>query len=263
MKCWRAAGIAACLLLAACESGPGSTPAGVRPSDSASNPDVLSSPAHINTELGLEYLKAGNRDASLARLLKALEYDANFVNAHVGLGILYENMGEKARAEQHYQRALAINAQDTRTRNNYGQFLCRDGRHQDAQAQFEAALGNPLNDAPFLTHTFAGLCALNAKDPVRAVAQLGAALQANPQFVPALLGMVKAYYEQGQHAAAREYLQRYYKTEKHTPDSLWYGVLVERALGNREAEVHYAVRLKGLFPDSPQTRQLRELERQQ
>ena len=262
MKRWRAAGMAACLLLAACESGPGGTPAGVRPSDSASNPDVLSSPAHINTELGLEYMKVGNRDAALARLLKALEYDANFVNAHVGLGILFENMGEKARAEQHYQRALAINAQDTRTRNNYGQFLCRDGRHQDAQTQFEVALANPLNEASFLTYTFSGLCALSAKDTARAVSQLGAALQANPQFVPALIGMVRAYYEQGQHTVAREYLQRYYKTEKHSADSLWYGVLIERALGNRAAEINYAVRLKGLFPDAPQTRLLRELERQ-
>jgi type IV pilus assembly protein PilF len=254
--------LAACLLLAGCESGPGGGTPGVRPSDSASNPDVLSSPAHINTELGLEYMKAGNRDAALARLLKALEYDPNFVNAHVGLGILYENFGEKTRAEQHYQRALGINAQDTRIRNNYGQFLCRAGRHQEAQAQFDVALSNPLNDAPYLSYTFSGLCALTAKDAARATAQLGAALQSNAQFVPALMGMVKAFYELGQHAAAREYLQRYYKTEKHSPDSLWYGVLIERAMGNREAEVNYAVRLKGLFPDTPQARQLREMERQ-
>ncbi|MCG8324683.1 MAG: type IV pilus biogenesis/stability protein PilW, partial [Thiotrichales bacterium] len=60
------------------------------------------------------------------------------------------------------------------------------------------------------------------------------------------------------HLSARGYLQRYTGSNSHNAGSLWLGIQIERALGDRDAEASYALLLRNNFPDSREARLLRE-----
>ena len=70
--------------------------------------------------------------------------------------------------------------------------------------------------------------------------------------------MAEVSFRQDKFLPARAYLQRYAEVGRHSSRSLWLGVQVERALGDRDAEASYALRLEKAFPDSKETRLLQE-----
>ncbi|HEY9150906.1 MAG TPA: type IV pilus biogenesis/stability protein PilW, partial [Gammaproteobacteria bacterium] len=76
----------------------------------------------------------------------------------------------------------------------------------------------------------------------------------NPFYPQALLQMLSLTHEQGEYLRARAYLQRYQQVSRHGPESLWLGIRVEHALGDRNAVSSYGLALRNNFPDAPQTR---------
>ena len=85
-------------------------------------------PAEVNTQLAIEYMRAGMNEAAMQKFKKALKQNPDLQVAHSSIAILYERLGETALAEKHYRKAYRLNRKDSPTLNNYGQFLCRDGR---------------------------------------------------------------------------------------------------------------------------------------
>ena len=81
------------------------------------------------------------------------------------------------------------------------------------------------------------------------------ALKKNPEWLPALGGLLQISLKQARYVQGKAYLQRYVALNRHThtADTLWAGYRIEKNMGNREAAANYAVRLKSRFPDSPQT----------
>src|SRR5512133_3215649 len=62
--------------------------------------------SHFN--LGLEYAERGRNEEAIAELHHALDLDASHINSHVVLGTLYAKLGELAKADEHWKRALAL-----------------------------------------------------------------------------------------------------------------------------------------------------------
>ncbi len=256
------------LVLTACQNRAGGvdgfdtvkpqTQYGVNPAE----PDYSSSPAQINIQLGLAYLRDGNKELALSRLQKALAQDPNSPSAHNAIAILYETLGETQRADVHYQRAISLNPGDPKIQNNYGQFLCSQSEYQRAEKYFQKAASNPLYETAYLPLTNAGICALRMPDHEKAEQFFRSALELQPKYPPALAQMMKLSFEQGSALQARAYLQRYLEVAKHTPDTLWSCVQIERELGDRNAEANCALRLKARFPDSVQTKLLYDSEKQ-
>lgn len=216
--------------------------------------------AAINLQLGVEYSKEGNYEAAIAKLQKALEIEPNYPSAHHVIAVVYEQIGERAQAEEHFKRSLELDPKDSQTLNDYGGFLCRLGRHAEAYPLFERALENPLYRTPERVHANAGVCAALAKDPGRAEKELRKALSIDPTLPNALLEMADLSYGQGENLQARGYLQRYLEVGRHTARSLWLGIRIERKLGDVDAVASYALALRERFPDSEETRLLRESE---
>jgi len=214
------------------------------------------SPAEINVELGLHYMREGEKNAAMEKFQKALEQEPNLAAAHSGIAVLYESLGETAKADQHFRRAVSLNPKDARAQNNYGAFLCRDDRWPEAERHFLAAANEPLYDAPYMALTNAGICAYGAKDVAKAEQYWRRALELNPRYPAALLQMARLGVEQKQYMSARAYLQRLHEVVRPSAESLWLGIQTERALGDRNAEASYSLLLKNHFPQSPQARQL-------
>ncbi|MCC7412529.1 MAG: type IV pilus biogenesis/stability protein PilW [Gammaproteobacteria bacterium] len=238
----------AAIALAGCATQPGAR-------NRDKDPEKL---AELHVQMAAEYMRQGNFETAMNRLEKALDYDRNYAPAHSTLGILYNRLGDNAKAEKHFRDAAALAPNDSSVLNNYGQFLCQQGRYDEGMSMFERALANPLYRAPAVAHTNAGLCALARGDNATAEQRFRDALRLEPKFAPALLQMCRQSLEAGEHLSARAYLQRYLEVADHTAQTLWMGVRIERALGDRDTAGGYALLLRSRFPDSDEARMLQE-----
>ena len=219
------------------------------------------SPAMINVELGVGYMREGRNELALAKLRKALEQDPRLPMAHNMIAFLYERLGEDGLARDHYERALSLDSDDASAHNNYGQFLCLRGELEKAERHFSQSFDNPLYKTPERPLTNAGICARRIPDLAKAEDYLRRALRANPRYAPALLQMADLSYRSDNALSARGYLQRYLAVAPHNAETLWLGVQVEDTLDNRDAVASYSLLLKGKFPDAPQTQMLLKWER--
>lgn len=218
--------------------------------------------ARTNTQLGVYYLRQGNLSQSMVKLRKALEQDSSYADAHMAMALVYERMNEPRRAEQRYRRAIFLDSENSEARNNFGRFLCGEGRLDEALEQFRAAAANPVYDRPALALTNAGLCSRRAGEIRKAEEFFLSALETNGRFAPALLNMAELRYANGEHLSARGFYQRYLEVAAgQTPKSLWLGVRIETALGNTNEAASYSLVLKSKYPESPQTRSLLDWEK--
>jgi type IV pilus assembly protein PilF len=129
--------------------------------------------------------------------------------------------------------------------------------------RFEQALAVPLSKAEAnraMLYTNAGLCAKRF-DLARAESYLRSALATDPSFKGALLQLSDVTFSRGNYLQSRAFLERFLAAGPATPDALWLGVRVEKALGGSSASREYAERLKKEFPESVETRLLLESER--
>ena len=214
--------------------------------------------AEDNVQLGLLYMREGQKAVALEKFQKALEQDPNMPSAHNAIAVLYENLGEQDKADHHYRRALSLDPKDSQAHNNYGSFLCKSERWDDAEEHFLKAAANPLYETPELSYTNAGICAQKAKDLAKAESYWRRALEANPRFPAALLQMARLGVAEQNFMSARAHLQRLHEVVRPNAESLWLGIQTERALGDKNAEASYSMRLKNGFPDSPQAKLLQE-----
>lgn len=214
--------------------------------------------AEANLNVGVAYLKRGEYNKALDKLKKAYEADPNYPPTLNALGLLYQNLENNEKAEQYFKQALGIRPDDGYTLNNYGRFLCQNGRYEEAEAAFRKAATNPLFETPEISLANIGTCAMRSGDTEKAEKYFRLALEKNPRLPAPLIQMGQISYDQGNYLSARGYLQRYLETAKHTPASLWLGIRIEDKLGDKDALSSYALSLKNNFPDSEEAALLRQ-----
>jgi len=143
--------------------------------------------AQLNTELAVQYMQKREYQIALDKLEKALEADPRYLDAHNTMGLLRSALGQTSEAEAAFKRALAIEADNPSVLNNYGNFLCQNGRYEDGQKTFMKAISNPLYRTPEAAYSNAGTCAMSAGDLASAETHFRAALEREPDFAPTLL----------------------------------------------------------------------------
>ena len=241
------------LLLVGCQAGP---------IPESAEPQNVSRLAELYTQLGIGYLREGKYDIASRRLNRALELEPKYAAAHHAMALLQEQLKQTKESELHYRRAIELDPADSEALNNYGRFLCTQGRLDEAEARFLTAVDNPLYETPQAAFSNAGVCLYQAGNLDRAETYLRQALQADPKLPTALLTMAELSLAKERHLPARAYLQRYLEVAPHSPRSLWLGIQVERELGDRNTVSSYALLLKAKYPDAQETRLLLESEQQ-
>ena len=202
--------------------------------------------AKINVELGLRYLAQGRRMRAKEKLLLAQsEYETAQTNA--ALAYFYEQVAEPANAERFYQKAISLDPQVGAPHNNYGAFLCRQKRYQEADAEFNKAIHDPhyLNTAG--AYENAGICALMIPDTQKATDYFTKALQQNPSMPTSLEEMARLRYNAGEYQDAKNYIDRYLAIVKQpSTEVLLLGVQIAEKLSDPSAVAHY----KNLLPQN-------------
>jgi type IV pilus assembly protein PilF len=245
----RAALALAVALLAACVTEP--------PKNAEAVPQPnLPEAARINTTLGVDYARQGRMDLALEKLQRAIEQKPDYAPAHSALAFVYTQRGDNEAGEREYRRAIELDGTDPSIRNNFGVFLCGQGKTREADTYFMQAVQDRSYATPEAAWTNAGVCAQRAGDAVRAEADFRAALHINPNFADALSRMAAIAYQNRNYLQARAFLQRYDGVAQPTAETLWLAARNERALGDASAARRYELKLIQNFPESPETAQL-------
>ena len=214
-----------------------------------------------NVDLGVGYLKRGQLDVALEKIQNALDVRWEASDAHTVAALIYERMEKFDQADEHYQYAIEFKPRDGGVLNNYGVFLCRQKRWDEAVSKFITAVKQPNYNTPSQAYENAGACARKIPDLKSAEKYLRLALDGNPKLPTALFEMAEISYDKNNHLLVRAYLQRYQEVASHTSRSLWLGINSERKLGDQQAAAEYAKILQRNFPNSSEFKQLFEIDK--
>ncbi len=209
-----------------------------------------------NVELGLTYMRQGQRAIAMEKLRKAVELDPDFSTAHHGLALAYQEYEQTDLADKHFRRALSLDDTDSNLHNNYGAFLCSQKRFSDAETHFLAAVNDPGYATPDRAWENAGVCALKNNDYDKAEKYLRTALKLQPKLPAALLAMARVNFHRNDFFRSRAFLQRFEEVSNPTPETLWLAIETERSLGDEQAVNRNATLLESRFPDSAEARRL-------
>ncbi len=247
------------LVLAACAQQPtgsdssrsgSSNPGGTAPDNETQQR------ARAFTDLASAYFQRGQYKTALDELRKAILADARYGPAYNIYGLVYMELAEDRLAEENFRRALELDRKASEAHNNYGWFLCTRGRYDEGQAQFTAALQNPLYTYPEQAMANAGMCAEKKGDLALAEASFIRALKLQPDNPKALVKMAGLSFRKGKLTETQRFLTRHSEIAPPTAESLWLSLRLERKLGDRAQEAAYGLQLRKRFPDSEETRLL-------
>lgn len=265
---WRVLLVAAIFALAGCASNDGfhredSKPSGSKSSTAGrsrpSSADTAKSRANaaaINVSLGQSYLAQGQLEIAKEKLDKALALDPKSVDAHTVVAVLYERINDEVQAQVHYKRAAQLAPKSGAVLNNYGQFLCRRGQYQEADALFVRALADPFYTTPAVAHENRGSCARRWDKPELAEESFRKAVELDPKRGDALYYLGEILYRNKDYFRARAFVQRHEAAAGASAASLALAFKVEQGLGDRKAASEYKNRLLSEFPDSAEAKNL-------
>lgn len=209
--------------------------------------------AQKNLALGIEYMRIGKYQLAMDKLNRARIAKPDYPPVYDALGLLHQKTGQAEEAEKYFLHSLKLNPDNSSTLNNYGQFLCNQDRLDEAEINFVTAAENPLYQTPEIPYANIGFCAYRNNQVDKANNFFQKALTLNPKMPTVLIKMSEISYGNGDYLSAKEYLTRYLSTSKHTPESLWLGIKIERELGDKNIESSYAMLLRNKYPDSSET----------
>ena len=204
----------------------------------------------VNTEMGLGYLQQNNFELANEKLLKALRQNPESVKANYVYAVLQDKLEQKELAEYHYQKATELDPKNSEAANNFGAFLCRNGRELESEKYFKRAVKNPLYKTPEYAYTNAAICLLKVDKVEAGKENLRKALAAKSDFGPALLALGDVLYKQRDFSNAKIYLDRYHQVSQPSPRSLWLAIRNTLELDDQGDIKELAQRLETEFPDS-------------
>lgn len=211
---------------------------------------------------GWGYMGAGNFQRAKYHLDRALEHDPKNARVHAALGHYYAEVGEKKRANEAFEESISLDRNDGDNLNLYGVFLCREGKYAAAEDQFKRAMNLKSYNNIAATLENAGLCALRSGNDEKAEEHFQRAVRHNPKQPDALLELGYLEFNKGNLVRARSYLDRYVGASTDTARSLWLGVQLANAQGDKDRVASWGLKLERLFPESEEAIQYADKRKQ-
>ena len=223
----------------------------------------VNSPANLYIKLAKAYFSQNDLEIALGHAKKAVAKDSGNPNAHNILALIYQSLGQNSKAESGFRRALSISPNDPYINNAYGRLMCHLGKLDKSLIHFDKTYKHPLYSRKWIPSANAGICALRNDNLEVAEDYLRKSLQNNEKFPIALYNMVRLSVAKENYLLARAFLQRYLEVGRHDSKTLWWGILTEKQLGDRDTLESYKIQLRQRFPDSDERKLLLDMESNQ
>lgn len=212
--------------------------------------------AMTRISLGLGYLKMGNTTQAKFNLDKAKRFSPKLIQVHSAFAHYYDTVGEPEQAITSYEEALSINPQDANTLNNYGVFLCRQDRLEEAEKQFIKAIAVPSYIKVSESYENLALCQLKANHFEQAEEYFNKAITHSPNRSSTLLQMARLHYAKGNYLEAKAFMQRFEKaTRRFTAGALALSYKTHQKLKNMDTAKNYGAMLVKMFSGSYEAKQ--------
>jgi type IV pilus assembly protein PilF len=193
-------------------------------------------------------LLQGELDTAEQAARRAAKLDPGSFDAYTLLAVIAERRGRQAEAGAHYLRATELAPQDGGVANNYGAWLCANGRVAESLGWFERALADPAYRTPVAAMANSGACALRAGQAAKADRELRAAVDLDPENAVALGALAQLQFQSGRYMEARAFSERRLAAAQADAAALELASQIERKLGDTAAADRYVRRLRDEFP---------------
>jgi len=198
--------------------------------------------------LAQESLQAGRLDDAQSRADAARKADPKSADPYTLLAVIEDQRGNVAQAGTYYAKAAALAPTQGAALNNYGAWLCGNGRPAESLALFDRALADQAYQTPSLALANAGSCALDAGQNARASRDLSQALRLDPSNPVALAAMARDQFQAGHYLEARAFSERRLAVAPASVKVLQLASQIEQKLGDTAAAARYVQRIGTEFP---------------
>lgn len=204
--------------------------------------------ATIRLQLAVGYYEQRQLQVALDEVKQALAADPDLADAYGVRGLIYMDLGEIRLAEENFLRAIRLAPNNPDLTNNYGWFLCQNGRAAESIAHFEATLKNPSYQSPAKALHNAGVCSLRMDKKAEAERYFLQAFRFDPANRSVSANLARMFYQSRDYERAQFYLSLLTKDAKKNEaleaDVLWLALKVGRKLGDRAGESSLAENLR-------------------
>ena len=236
------------LLLTGCAANQFGSPQDELQTSSDQTADQKRAMNHLNLAIG--YYQQKQWISALDDVKKALQSNPNLADAYSVRALIYMEMGETGLADENFQHALAISPGNPDFSNNYGWFLCQNGRAVQSIPYFEAAIKSRTYESPAKAFNNAGVCSIKLKNESAAEHYFLKAFQLSPSNPLTSANLAKIYFDRKDYERARFYIGRIPQVDELNADVLWLAIKVHHKLGDREIETSLVTQLRKRHPDS-------------
>ena len=147
-----------------------------------------------------------------------------------------------------------LNQKNPNIANNYGAFLCQNGKYQKAKKFFLKAVNTSSYISSAETYENLALCSRSQGYPEDAIQYLRNAVNHQPGRANSLFLLARSLVEVQQWQEARVILRRYEKIAQLSPQSLLMAMKIESGTGNESAAKGYSEMLLRIYPNDAITK---------
>jgi type IV pilus assembly protein PilF len=212
--------------------------------------------AAIRTDLAAGYYERGQLEVALQELAEAQRLDASNPRIYNVYGLVYTMMGENAKAEENFRKAVSMAPNDSEIRHNWGAFLCATGRARESIPEFDAVIRDPLYKTPEKALINAGKCSVTLGQLAQADTYFRQALAVSPNNPVAAYNLALLSYREKHLDEARAWMRPVMQQQTPSPEALYLGMCIERKQGDKQAELSYTSQLRNRYPESAEAKAL-------
>lgn len=240
--------------LGGCAGGPASRMSSSGDITTSSDEGDVRKRSRIRMELASTYYAQGQFTTALDELKQAVAIDPSLPDAYEMRALIYDAMGEDARAVANYKQALSLDANNGSVLHNYGWHLCRKGQFAEADALFERAAALPQTVSTSKTLLVRGVCQISAGLYPEAEKTLVHSYELDPSNPATAFNLASVLHRRGEMERARFYIRRVNNVPAQvTAESLWLAIRIEHRLGNANGRDEMAAQLRSRFPTARET----------
>lgn len=206
--------------------------------------------AAIRLQLAIDYYQQGQHKVALEEIRQALLVSPDLVDAYSVRALIFMDLNDKQRAEDNFVHALKLAPNNSDLLNNFGWFLCQNGKEKDSIQYFEKVLKDQSYSSPVKVLGNAGVCSLRLKDIVSAERYFMMGFREQPGNPSINANLAKILYDKGEYEKAKFYINRVVKAEVMAADVLWLALKIENKLNDQQAVISLGTQLRRRHPTS-------------
>ncbi|MEH6550974.1 MAG: type IV pilus biogenesis/stability protein PilW [Pseudomonadales bacterium] len=199
-----------------------------------------------------EYLSRGDSDNALRHLRVALDTGGDqYAEVHSVMAYAFEIRMDFDQADVHYREAIEIDPELSSARNNYGVFLYKQGRYDEARSQFEVVTADLLYERRAASFMSLGLCELKLDNVTGAEYAFERSLALDRGYPAPMLELADIYIAQNSVVKAERFYNAYRaEVSRQNPRGLLIGIKIALKSSDKDALASYTLALKNLYPES-------------